>query len=103
MARVIKSLINIIFFIAEFFLGVRFLLKLFGASPGADFVNWIYITSQTLLDPFRGAFPATSVENGSILEFSTLFAIVIYALVGYFILELVDFFETVRLERNNRA
>lgn len=77
--------------IFEAFLALRFALKLLGASARADFVSWIYETTAPLLAPFRGAFPSPMIEQGFILEFSTLFAILIYAVIGWLLTELVEF------------
>lgn len=87
----LERLINILVGIATVFLGLRFILKLFGANPNADFVSWIYSMTLPLLEPFRGAFPSPTVEEGFIFEFSTLFAIIIYLLIGWLIVELVYF------------
>ncbi|MEX0930174.1 MAG: YggT family protein [Candidatus Paceibacterota bacterium] len=88
---VLIRLISIVVSLVEIFLGLRLILKLLGANPNAGFVSWVYNTSEPLLVPFRGMFPAPAVEAGFILEFSTLFAILIYALVGWLLMELVDF------------
>ena len=85
----IITLIEAIFAIAEFFLGLRLLLKFFGANTRAPFVRWVYGTSEPLLEPFRGMFPAPVLEGRFVLEFSTLFALVVYALIAYFLIELI--------------
>ncbi|MFZ2152537.1 MAG: YggT family protein [Microgenomates group bacterium] len=77
------SLTSIILGIVEFLLGFRIILKLFGASAGAPFVYWIYETTQPLLKPFIGAFPSPRLEGGLVIEFSSLFALIVYAFVGY--------------------
>ena len=68
--------------IAEAFLCMRFLLRLFGASIGAPFTQWVYASSEPLLYPFRGIFTTRVVEPGYIVEFSTLFAIIAYAIAA---------------------
>ena len=85
----IHYLINIIIGIAQFFLGLRVILKLFGASSTAPFVQWVYHTSQSLLYPFEGIFPTTTLDGRFIIEFSALFAFIIYTLVGYFLSQLL--------------
>jgi hypothetical protein len=42
-----------------------------------------------LLVPFRGMFPSPVTEEGFVLEFSTLIAIVIYALLAWVILQII--------------
>lgn len=71
-------------------LGIRFVFKLLGANPANDFVDWIYDTSAVLLQPFRGIFPTEVIERTYVLEFSTLFAMVVYAVAGYLLFALVD-------------
>jgi uncharacterized protein YggT (Ycf19 family) len=77
-----------IFSLAEFLLGARIFLKLTGASPYAPFVTWIYQTTEPLLSPFTGIFPNPQL-TGFVLEFSSLFALIVYALIGYFITNLI--------------
>lgn len=67
----------------------RFILKLLAANPAADFVAWIYATTDPLLQPFLFAFPTPSVKGGFTLEFTTLFAIFAYGFVGYIIQEVL--------------
>lgn len=86
-------LINIIFGFVEAILGLRFVLKLFGASVTAPFVHWLYAMSEPLLHPFAGAFPSPAIEPGAILEFATLFAILIYALLRYLIIQLIFYID----------
>lgn len=88
--NILSPLINIVFGIAEFFLGFRFLLRLFSANPGAPFVEFIYQTSQPLLYPFRGIFPTPVVEGGFVLELTTLFAIITYATIAYLLIALLN-------------
>lgn len=71
--------------IVEFLLSLRIILKLFGASPTAPFVSWIYETTQPLLVPFIGAFPSPRLEGGFIIEFSSLFALIVFAFIGYLV------------------
>ena len=87
--RLINSIINVIFTIAEIFLLFRFALKLFAANEAASFVQFIYDTSQPLLAPFEGIFP-TVADSGAVIEFSTLCAILVYALLAYLLMALID-------------
>ncbi|EKD58468.1 MAG: hypothetical protein ACD_56C00116G0001 [uncultured bacterium] len=89
MSRILETIISIIFGVVEFFLGFRFLFRLFGASESAPFVRWLYETTEPLLNPFRNMFPAPRIEGVYVVEFTTLVALLIYMLIGYLILELV--------------
>ncbi len=88
-ARAVLFLIEFIFGVVEFFIALRVLLKLLGASPQAPFVAWVYDTSQPLLAPFSGMFPAAPLQGRFVLEFSALFGLVVYAIVAYMISEIV--------------
>ncbi|HET7673690.1 MAG TPA: YggT family protein [Candidatus Saccharimonadales bacterium] len=83
-------LINFFTGIVMVFLGLRFVLKLFGANPTNGFVGWVYDNTSVLLDPFRGIFNNEVVGRHYVFEFNTLFAILIYALFGMLLLMLVD-------------
>lgn len=72
------------------FLVLRSLLKLLGASPAAPFVKWVYAVSDPLLAPFAGMFPSPAIEQGFIIEFNTLFAIVAYSFVFYLVASVLD-------------
>lgn len=87
----IARLVDIIVGLIEIALGLRLILKLIGANPAAGFVAWVYDITAPLLQPFAGMLPSPALEGGLILEFSTLFAMLIYALLGWLIIELVRF------------
>lgn len=86
---VLTGFINLFLWVVEIFLGLRFILRLFGANQSAPFVQFIYNSSTPLLEPFRGIFPIQVIEPGMVVEFSTLFAIIIYALFAYLLMELI--------------
>jgi uncharacterized protein YggT (Ycf19 family) len=88
-ARLLAALINFFVGVAEVFLGLRVLLKLFNANSSAGFVQWVYDSSDVLLQPFRGIFPAKELASGSVVDFSALFAMLVYGLVGMLFLMLV--------------
>ncbi len=80
--------INIVLGIVEMFLGVRFILKVFGANASAPFTQFIYDSTVPLLEPFRGIFSTQTFHGRFVFEFTTLFAIIAYALLAYIISEL---------------
>lgn len=84
------NLVNLFVGAVELVLGLRFFFKLFGANANQGFVSWIYEMSSGLLDPFRGIFPSKVFENQYVLEFTTLFAMLIYAVVGLLIVAVID-------------
>lgn len=75
----------------EAFLGVRFFLKILGASQQASFVRWIYGISDSILEPFVGMFPSPSIGPHFVIELNTLFAMMVYIVVGYFTVKFIDF------------
>lgn len=84
------NLLNFFVAVVEGFLGFRFLLKLFGANANTGFVSWVYEMSGVLLEPFRGIFPTTVFDNKFVFEFSTLFAMLIYAIIGLVMMYLIN-------------
>ena len=66
----------------EILLGFRMALKALGANPGSGFASFIYTLSDPLALPFQGIFN-TSISAGSIFEWSTLVAALVYALIAY--------------------
>ena len=85
----IVFVIQLITTLVEVVLGLRLVLRLFGASASAPFVNWIYETSGPLLVPFEGMFPTPALDGFFVLEFTTLFAIVAYSIAGYVLSQLI--------------
>lgn len=84
------NLLNIFVATVESFLGLRLVLRLFSANPDNSFVSWVYDMSSVLLEPFRGIFPTREIASGVVLEFSTLFAMLVYALLGLFVFMVID-------------
>ena len=83
--------IRIVWFIVgliDALLIIRFLLRLLGASIGADFVRFIYGITQPLIAPFRGIFN-TSGSGSYVFEPESLVAIIVYTLIGWGIATLI--------------
>ncbi|HCR80890.1 MAG: hypothetical protein UY13_C0002G0063 [Candidatus Pacebacteria bacterium GW2011_GWB1_47_8] len=89
-SEMLVNLVNFIVGLVELFLGLRIVLKLFGARTVAPFVDWVYDTTEPLLSPFAGMFPSPTIEGGFIVEFSALFALMVYAFVGYLLVDVLD-------------
>ena len=85
--------------VAVTILGIAFFLRLFNANVSAPFVEWIYRSTAVIMQPFRGIFPPVEGQNGSVLDVSILFAMLMYSLFGIVVHNLVDFLDR-RLERN---
>ena len=82
-ARVIWYVLGII----NTLLGLRFVLRLFGANPAAPFTDFIYSLTSPLLAPFRNVIRSSAVGTG-IIEWSTLLAMAIYWLIAYALVRL---------------
>lgn len=79
--------IQIVWYIAaiiEVILGFRFLLKLFAANPAAGFTDLIYNLSYPFAAPFLGVFQQSRLPNtGSVFEWTTLLAMLVYLLIAW--------------------
>ncbi len=87
-----RYLIYFIFGILEVLLAFRLVFKLTGASLGSSFVRIIYSITGIFILPFEGIFRrgfAQGVETTSVLEPSTLVAIIVYGLLAWGIVKLV--------------
>jgi hypothetical protein len=73
--------------IIEALLGLRFIMRLIGANPAAGFVDAIYTITQPLVAPFNNIVRNASVE-GSVFDWNTLIAMVIYWLAAWAIVRL---------------
>ena len=67
--------------VLEVTLVIRFLLKLIGADPGNLFAGFLYALTDIILFPFSGIVPSPSVHLNQAFEWSTLIAMIVYALV----------------------
>ena len=74
--------------ILEVIIGLRFLLRLLGANPVNEFVQFIYNVSTPLVQPFAGIFNqnATVLDGagiviGSVFDWTALIALLVYALI----------------------
>jgi uncharacterized protein YggT (Ycf19 family) len=82
MGRFVTQAIYIVFALVETILSLRLILKLFGANASNPFVSWVYETSNSILDPFRGIFPTKVLDGVFVIDFSTIFAMIIYAIIA---------------------
>jgi ABC-type Na+ efflux pump permease subunit len=80
--------------ILEVLLAFRFALKLLAANPSAGFSSFIYNASYPFAAPFLNVFRVTKVE-GSIFEWTTLLAMLVYWLVAWGIIRLFFMSKTV--------
>ena len=78
----ITQLIWLMLGILEALIALRIGLKLIGANSDSPIVALIYGFTDLFLFPFAGM-TATPAAGGMVLELSSFFAMVIYALIGW--------------------
>lgn len=74
-------------------LSLRVFLLAFSANQTAGFVEFVYKTSADYLQPFRGIFPPKPITETGYLDVSALFAIIIYALIGWGFSALISYIQ----------
>lgn len=78
--------------VIEALLAFRILLRMFGAYPG-EFTNLIYFLSAPFAMPFRGILKIST--EGAIIEWSTFIAMLVYLLLAYGLVNLLQFIKPV--------
>lgn len=74
--------------IVEVLLAFRFILKLLGANAGAGFTSFVYGITYVFATPFLTVFRSSQIVAGSIFEWTTLLAMVVYWIVAMGIVQL---------------
>jgi len=91
----IEYLIYFAFGVLEILLAFRLVLKLMGASVTSGFVRFIYSLTGVFILPFEGIFRrgfTQGIETTSVLEPSTLVALIVYAVLAWGIVKLTRIF-----------
>lgn len=74
----------------EVLLTFRVLLKILGANINSGFVSLVYVITDPLAVPFRGIFGVTFAPGGAYFEWSTLVAMIVYLLIAYGLVHLMQ-------------
>jgi hypothetical protein len=74
--------------VIEVLLLFRFVLKLLGANAGAGFTRFIYGITYIFTTPFTSVFRITYITTGSIFEWTTLLAMLVYWIIAIGIIKL---------------
>jgi uncharacterized protein YggT (Ycf19 family) len=82
------QLIYWVFGLIEGLIAIRLILKALGANPSAGFSEFIYGITAPLVWPFVGLFNNPAYGN-SVLELSSIVALVVYALLAWLLAKLV--------------
>ncbi len=91
--QTISYLIYFFFGALEVLLAFRLVFKLLGASMASPFVNMVYGLSGLFIMPFEGIFRRATtqgIETTSVLEPSTIVAMIVYALLAWGIVKLTQ-------------
>jgi|SRR3989344_6086375 len=78
----------------EALLAFRFILKLLGANSLAGFTSFIYGITYIMAAPFLNVFNITQVQ-GSVFEWTTLLAMLVYFFIAWAIIKLFLMSKTV--------
>jgi hypothetical protein len=77
---------NVIYFllgVLEVILALRFVFRLLGASQDNSFTQFLYNFSHVFVSPFNGIFHDQALGTSNVFEFSTLIAMLVFALLAW--------------------
>lgn len=77
----VSQVVDYLFGLVYALLGLRLLLALIAARPGADFTRGTRVITAPLLAPFRGILPDLTTADGYTLALPVLFALLIYGVL----------------------
>src|SRR4030042_3606255 len=81
----------------EILLAFRIVLKAVGANQGSGFTSFIYSVTGPLALPFRGIL-GESIDGSSLIEWSSVFAAVVYLVIAGGLVYLLDLINPVSQE-----
>lgn len=88
-ARVAQIVYGILAIIVALII-IRVILKALAANTAAGFTQFIYGVTDTLVAPFQGIFSTPASSRGSVFELSSIVAIIVYALIAWGVVRLID-------------
>jgi len=91
--NIVRKLVYYVLGVLEALFAFRLIFKFLGANPGSAFVSFIYTISEVFLAPFIGIFRSavsSGIETKSVLESTTIIAMIVYALIAYGVVRLVE-------------
>lgn len=90
------ELVYLLLIILESVLGLRFIFRLLGANPDNPFIQFLYQATLVFTYPFTTLFQSPIQNNISVsmyrLEFTTLVAMGVYALIAFIVVRIIDVF-----------
>lgn len=102
-AKVLVWLVYAYFVVAVIILTLAFFLLLFNASTDAAFTEWVYRSADRVLEPFRGIFPDVTADNGSVVDFAVLFAIIVYGILAMLVHGAINWIDRKIVEEKNKT
>ena len=81
MIRIFRGLINIVVGFIELLLTFRLIFEFLVVNTGTPFVAWLYGVTAPLVAPFAKILPNWEF-SGFVVNFATVAAIIVFALVG---------------------
>lgn len=86
----LTGIIYFIFGVVAIAIALRVILKLLAANPNAGFSSFIYSVTGPLVAPFAGIIGTPAASNGSVLELSSILAIVVYLIAAWIVVRLLQ-------------
>ena len=86
----VAQVVYVIFGIVIVLIIIRVILKALAASTAAGFTGFVYGITDPLVAPFQGIFATPTSSRGSVFEFSSIVAIIVYALVAWALVRLIE-------------
>lgn len=86
----VAQLVYVVFGVAIALIIIRVILKALAANAGAGFTSFLYGITNPLVAPFQGIFATPQTSTGSVLELSSIVAIIVYALIAWALVRLIE-------------
>ena len=90
MLRILRAFINFVVGIVELLLIFRLIFEFLAVNTGTPFVAWLYGFTAPLVAPFAKILPNWKI-SGFVVDFATVAALIVYAIVGYVLLMLFPY------------
>jgi uncharacterized protein YggT (Ycf19 family) len=86
----VTAVIYFLLGVLEVILGLRWLFRLLGANTGNGFISFLYSLSHPFVAPFNNMFNDQTLGRQGVFEFSTLIAMLVYALIAWGLVSLIN-------------
>lgn len=89
----VRKVVYFILSILEVLFTFRLIFKLLGANTASPFTSFIYAVTGAFIAPFNGIFRSAvsqGIETNSVLEPTTIIAMIVYALIAYGVVRFIE-------------